>query len=387
MTNPFRSDVYAYDDEIRGVAGANVLTGYSQRGGLPFRDRNSQAPETLMQRAGLWTAGTSDVAEINPELVSLFYRTAIGIAYTAMSNPGDVAVDDILTDASGWVARVFSINTTAKTAILSLYSGTTTLTSTLTVTTAVAGVLGGTLTGVTFLGASAGVTTGYGDTSGLKAPWSNPAPTTRIYNCLGSRQDVTAGNPTHRFPLRPESYNRTVHVPKGRFTHGAKLFIEFAGVVKNTLAAPDSAKLHVTLNIGEAIFTTLALGLANARVRMRFESTEFPAIASEIPFAARLSLYNSRKQDRTEGMIGLLEFFSGSHSYVVGLQRGSDKVVTPTTFTGFELENGDDTTNKRTKRDIGVWIAVSPLLAATVGGEFYVNVHNIKATLERRGHQ
>ena len=93
-----------------------------------------------------------------------------------------------------------------------------------------------------------------------------------------------------------------------------------------------------------------------------------PGTPAEEPITLRIRLSASRKDDRTEGNVA--ELTGRTNQGVLGmfcymLQRGSDKLVNPSGFRGFRFERGDLSSLKRSQRQVGVWIAVSPATAPT----------------------
>jgi hypothetical protein len=362
------------------------LLSTSPRGPLNLYDRHRGGTVVLAQASGLWTCGTQLAGvETNPEVLSPRYRTRVNASYSGSTGTRPVANDLVTGSTGAWVSRLVSINHVGPggTVVLSQFSGTAAGAGAEVLTGPI-----GTLTGVdvgTFLGS----TTGYGDTTGKKAPRFSTGPTC-YYNCLGVAQEEQVGTSLYRFPLDPWGYNQSFELPRGEFADGAVLEITCSGVMVNT--TPDNPLLYFTLNIDEPIWITTGLDAANKRARMMFVSPAMPTISSETPFMATIRLQAARKLDRSQGLIGMLRLelstaaYSGggwgspASGYVVGRQRGSDNIV-DAAHTGWDLEDGDDLTNKRSKRNVGVWMAIGPGVATS--GVAYCNVHAFIAKLTR----
>jgi hypothetical protein len=350
----------------------------SPRGILPLNDLGN-ARLLLAQCSGLWTCGTAVAAsETNPERLSVFYRTRIDGTYATRTGT-PIAVNDIVTGSTGaWTARVVATTHTGPngTFQLSLFSGTAAGAGAETLTGPA-----GTWTGCALLGTGVGQTTGYADVSGAKAPRYLASGGSGYYNCVGVQQEIVLG--PSRFPRSPENYQQSFKIPRGLFGQGAMIEVVMTGVVLNT--TPDNPLLYVTLAMADNLFESAGIHLANNRARMRFVSPAFPTISAEEPFVMTVRLSASRKTDRTEGNIGLLlmemssAVYGGSGAFRASLQRGSDRVVTPATFPGFDHEKGDDLVTKRSLRNVGVWIAAGPEFATS--GDFHVNVHTMQAFL------
>jgi len=372
---------------------AAKLSMLNARGPAQYQD-SRKGCVILHQSWGFWQAGTivdGSGIETNPEKVSAFYQTRVAGTYTGSTGIAPIAGDIVTGSTLGWTARVVSVNLGAGSFLLSLYSGT--------VAGAGAEVLStgtGDWTGVTMIAGSVGATTGYhADDTGEKAPFIDDGLIlTGYFNCIGSVQNeafpVSAPSIWRRFPLQPESYE-TFYVPNNEFGEGAILELVMSGVVKQT--TPHDCALYFTVNIGTDLFHQ-AIGGGTHPSRITF-AVPVPPIASELPFFVTIKLSSYRCEDRTEGNLGLLTLetdgdgwmWGSSGAVRVAVQRGSDKVVDPDDFPGFDFEGDDDQYPEH--RAVGVWMAVgtdAALPKAVVSsGEFYATVRTLQARLFREG--
>jgi hypothetical protein len=341
-------------------------------GVLPYVDLPGRT-HVLAQGFGLWKVQSNTGAPTtSPELLDALYRTRVNITFSGSGGVPPVA-NQIVEHSLGWRARVVSVG--GGTAVLSLYNGTALDGGANELF--VSGFPGDKWTGVS-VGTFSGAITGYQATvtEGVFAPRA-PAPA-GIYNCIGSKQNTANGS---LFPLAPENYDLTFVIPPERFAEGAVLEVLIAGVLKNDIPAGDNPRLHATLAIGSSIFREAELDVERPNW-MRFESPVLPTIAAESPFFGTFRVQTSRKSDFTQGQIAMFlgemdsAVYGGAGAWRTLRQRGSDKLVLPADFPGFELEDGDDPVNKRCARNVGVWLAVSPEFNTGLPGvEFYVKIH------------
>ncbi len=372
IRNPSGVDMLALAAQTPGIQSAGP------RGGVPFQDL-PRGPREMFRRSGLWTVGTHLSGDVvNPERFSAYYRTRILGTYSGSTGTAPAVNDTVTGSTGGWTARVVSVNLGGSSFQLSQFSGT--------AAGAGAEVLtgpAGTWTGVsvsTFVGSI----TDYADPSGEKAPFHDNGTTSSGYcNCLGAPQDMAFAPVPNRIPTTPETFNEGFEPAKGEFADGAQIDITYAGVWLNT--TPDPITFYTMLNIGQSMFAAADQG-SNDDNRLTFASTHFPVSAVEVPFRVTITLTASSKADRTEGIIALMRFESEAHSFIAGLQRGSDRLDAPS-FPGFEFFDGDDSVNLRTKRNVSVWFAVGTDIAAPVtrgeatSGEAYFAVHTVRAEI------
>lgn len=381
------------DQPIDGTIQRNteyrILGGASPRGTMPFQDHRGgfgSGAYVLAQKAGFWLARTRLNSEDgNPELVDPLYQTPVTGTFTTYN--ATLAVDDLVTGAtSGATGRISAIDTGAKTFTVSLYNGTFSSGETIRKTGSSAG--SDEMVGVSLTGSMASVVEYYTDTSGRKIPKVTSGGS--YYTALGVGNDygVTPNYSGGRWATLPKLYNRGFRVPKGLLTEGAAFIYEARGVWKNTMTSGDP-RVDFVLQFGGNIFGVSNLQANNFDKWTHFRSPTFPAGANETPFLMRITLWNRRLQNRTQGQIMLGEWITdpavwgGSGTWRVMNQRGTDKEVSPSSFPGWDLETGEDAVNKRDLKIGSVWMGVTPDVHDVVGEQFSVAVHSIQATLVR----
>ncbi len=311
--------------------------------------------------SGLWTAGTVLAGvTTSPEVLSVLYRSRVNISWTG-ATVGVMVANDIVDAGGVWGARIVSINYGAKTAVLSLWTGTAADAALIT--------SGGNSIALVSVGAFAGTVTGYQSTvtPGVFAP---KAPgVAGIYNCIGARQDVTNGS---RFPLDPADYDLSIQLPQWKYVDAASMEIELRGFFFNDIPGGDVPKLEVALALGTSIFREAELDVDRPKW-MRFETTQIPTVATLTPFVITLRLSTSRRPDRTQEQIGVMVFETSSAAL------GGAGALRAVASAAVDLEDGFDDVEKTSWRNVCVWLAVSPAVATA--NQMYFNVHSWQTKL------
>lgn len=324
-----------------------LLRSLSPRGPLAFADIGGR--KILEEGSGKWTvksyaAGT----QTSPEVLSVLYRTRVNISWTG-ATVGVMVANDIVTGSSGWTARIVSINYGAKTAVLSLWTGTAAGAGAELLTSG-----GNSIAGVS-VGAFAGSVTHYQATvtPGVFAPRA-PAPA-GVYNAVGSPQDSTLG---FVFPYQPEHYNRQAVLPPDEMGLGAVLVVIYSATIKNTIPAGDNARLEFTLALGTSIFRDAELDIDQVSW-LRCETDVLPAIAVETPVQVTLRLQSGRRSGFTQAQT-LVVTVEGAGIRVSGTASGT-----------LDLEDGGGL--DRCARNVGLWMAASPEFQSGAG-DFHLTV-------------